>query len=254
MITAALVLLLLTGILLALFRRPRLGLGVLVAVLGLFWFVGSGRLAPLLLKPLEKPYPRVTAPWWGRRNAVVLLGAGAVRVGAGGGFQPSFMAHSRILEAVRLYRNCRSGGAPCTLIISGGDAMGIGASEAAIYGGEVLALGVAEGDLVLETKSMNTFKNAQFCEPLLKAGGFDRVLLVTSGLHLKRSLLYFSHFGIGCEGAPADHLQSLQSWVPSGYNLAVADLAFHEHLGLLRYRVYNALGWNVKAADKAGTV
>jgi uncharacterized SAM-binding protein YcdF (DUF218 family) len=251
MITAALVLLLFAGILLVLFRWQRLGLAVLAACLGLVWFVGSGRLAPMLLKPLEGPYPRVVSPRWGRRNAVVLLGAGAVKVQGEAGFQPSLMAHSRILEAVRLYRNCRSGGSPCTLIISGGDAVGVGASEAEIYGSVVLGLGVPEGDLLLETKSMNTFKNAQLCAPLLQAGGFDRVFLVTSGLHLKRSLLYFTHFGILCAGAPADHLQPQRSWVPVGYNLAVADLAFHEHLGILRYRVYNVLGWNVKGTGKA---
>lgn len=88
----------------------------------------------------------------------------------------------------------------------------------------------------------------------MQAGGFDRVFLVTSGLHLQRSLLYFAHFGIHCTGAPADHLQPQRSWVPLGYNLAVAAFAFHEYLGILRYRVYNALGWKVKTANKVGAI
>jgi hypothetical protein len=32
--------------------------------------------------------------------------------------------------------------------------------------------------------------------------------------------------------------------VPLAYNFAVADIALHEYLGIMRYHVYNALGWN----------
>ena len=75
---------------------------------------------------------------------------------------------------------------------------------------------------------------------------------MTSGLHLKRSLLYFSHFGMGCLGAPADEWQPRRSWLPLAYNLALTDFAIHEHVGILRFKVYNALGWNVKVPEGPG--
>ena len=254
MLTLTLTLLLALAALLLVLRRPRAGLGLLVGALALFWVAGNGLLTGLLLEPLQRPYPRLTTPQWGRRNAVVLLGAGAVKPPGLEGFQPSLMAMPRILEAVRLYRNCVTSGRPCTLIISGGDALKIGASEAAIYRQEALGLGVPDRDLVVEDKSMNTFKNAEYCNRILTAGAFDRVLLVTSGFHLERSLLYFAHFGIHAQGAAADHLMATRSWMPQAYNVVLAEVAVHEHLGILRYRFYNAMGWNVKVPGQAGAV
>ena len=37
------------------------------------------------------------------------------------------------------------------------------------------------------------------------------------------------------------------SWLPLSYNFAMADLALHEYTGIVRYHVYNAMGWNVQA-------
>ena len=36
----------------------------------------------------------------------------------------------------------------------------------------------------------------------------------------------------------------LLSILPIGYNFAVADLAAHDYIGMLRYYIYNFLGWN----------
>ncbi len=249
-----LMLLMLMAVLLLVFRRSRPGLGLLAAALGLFWLGGNGMLAAQLLRPLQSPYPRLEQPRWGARNAVILLGAGTVRAPGTAQAQPAFPAYSRILEAVRLYRNCRTDGKPCALIISGGDARGLGASEAAIYRVEALALGVPDQDLVLEDRSMNTFQNAEYTSVLLQARGFDQVALVTSGLHMKRSMLYFEHFHARCQPAPSDLAQPVRAWVPLGYNLALADFAVHEHLGVLKYWTYNLLGLNLKVPAKAGAV
>jgi len=34
---------------------------------------------------------------------------------------------------------------------------------------------------------------------------------------------------------------------PSAQNLVLTDVALHEYLGVLRYHVYNAMGWNAPA-------
>jgi uncharacterized SAM-binding protein YcdF (DUF218 family) len=249
-----LTLLLLITILLLVLQRTRSGLGLLAVALGLFWLSGDGVFAAQLLRPLQSPYQRLERPRWGARNAVILLGAGTTQASGGAQAQPAFAAYSRILEAVRLYRNGRAAGKPCTLIISGGDPGGHGVSEAAVYRTEVLALGVPDQDLVLEDKSMNTFQNAQYTSALLQAQGFDQVVLVTSGLHMKRAMLYFEHFHAGCQPAPSDLAQPMRAWVPLGYNLALADFAVHEHLGVVKYWTYNLLGLNAKVPTKAGAV
>jgi len=250
MLFGFLMVLFLVAILLLVFRRQRGGLGVLAVAVALLWAAGSGGLAGRLLKPLQEP--RGGDPAWGARNAVVLLGAGMVKPGGSAAPQPSLLAYSRILEAVRLYRGCRASGKPCALIISGGDPLRLGGTEAAVYRGEALGLGVPDGDVILEPRSLNTFQNAQFCGEILRAGGYDQVVLVTSALHMKRSQLYFSHFGIRCQGVPSDYMGPTGSWLPLGYNFALTEFAIHEHVGLLRYRLYNAMGWNPKVAGKAG--
>jgi hypothetical protein len=36
-----------------------------------------------------------------------------------------------------------------------------------------------------------------------------------------------------------------------GYNFAIADLAVHEYAGILRYYIYNLLGWNPRVSRSA---
>jgi uncharacterized SAM-binding protein YcdF (DUF218 family) len=252
-LTLILITLLAAALLLLPLRWKRTGLGLLLLALALFWLAGNGVLTAPLLNRVQGTQARLREPRWGARNAVVLLGTGVVRTPAGD-FQPLPLAHARILEAVRQYRACLAAGRPCTLLISGGDALKVGATEAAVYRDEALGLGVAAADLLLEPRSLNTFKNAEYSSALLKAGGYDTVVLVTSGLHLRRSLMYFDHFGSHCQGAPADHFQVRSSRLPLSYNLTLADMAIHEWLGLVRYRVYGRMGWNLKPVDKVGAV
>jgi hypothetical protein len=40
------------------------------------------------------------------------------------------------------------------------------------------------------------------------------------------------------------------SILPTGYNFAIADLVVHEYIGILRYYIYNLLGWNPKPSSK----
>jgi uncharacterized SAM-binding protein YcdF (DUF218 family) len=75
------------------------------------------------------------------------------------------------------------------------------------------------------------------------------VVLVTSGLHLRRSILYFSHFGVHALPARADYVRAAMSPLPVTYNFLLMDLALHEYAGLVRYRVYEMLGWNIKARN-----
>jgi uncharacterized SAM-binding protein YcdF (DUF218 family) len=73
-------------------------------------------------------------------------------------------------------------------------------------------------------------------------------VLVTSGIHLQRSLLYFAHFGIAPQPVAGDWVRANSLFVPVAWNFVLADLTLHEYLGILRYRVYNMLGWNAPKA------
>ena len=215
----------------------------------LFFAVGSGPLPRWLLRHLQRPYV-VTAPGdWVAHNAIVLLTAGSVRVAGGHTLEPVWVGYGRIAEAATLYRQCKAAGRDCKLLVSGGRSQHYRLSEAEVYGRVLRRLGVDAADMLLESNSMNTWQNAQFSQPLLKALGAQHILLVTSGTHLPRASLYFAHFGIAVTPVRADYLAPEMTWLPQTYNFAVTDIAMHEYLGMALYYLYNAMGWNVTATQ-----
>ena len=241
--------LLITSVCLLIFRYIKTSIIFLLATLIGFLTVGSGLTASLLLRPLESPYLTLSPPIWAKYNAIVVLGAGAIRVPIIDEVKPTIMAYSRINEAARLYLACKKSGNHCTVIISGGDAFSSGKSEAQVYQGELLDLGVNNSDMIVESHSMNTYKNAELTSAILKSGRFDRIFLVTSGIHMKRSLLYFFHFGVQPTPAMADYISPFISFIPLGYNFAITDFAVHEYMGIIRLHIYNYFGWNVKSSS-----
>lgn len=227
--------------------RRTAGAALWLAVL-LFLATGCGLLPAWLLGNLQGPYARRPTIAWAPRNAIVLLGAGTVRT-PDGAVEPTLFANGRINEALALYRECKASGNDCKLEASGGDALHTGQPEATVYGALLQRLGVPAADLLLEPRSMNTWQNAQFSAPLVRGYGAQRVLLVSSATHLRRASLYFAHFGIATTPVRGDWLKERMDWWPQSWNFAVTDLALHEYLGVLRYRVYNAMGWNAGATS-----
>jgi len=225
-------------------RRAARSLGGVSLVL--FLAIGCGPVPAWLLDSLEKPFEVEPQIAWGARNAIVLLGAGTFRIGKT--VEPGVFSYPRLVEAAQLYQACRKAGAgtgaDCKILVSGGDARHHGEPEATVYRRELIALGIDAGDLLMEPKSMNTWQNAQFSRAVLAQYGPERTLLVSSAIHLRRSLLYFTHFGMTPIPVRADDLQATASPVPMAYNFALTDFALHEWIGIARYHVYNALGWN----------
>lgn len=225
-------------------RRPARMLAALSAVLVVA--VGCGPVPAWLLDSLEKPFedePQIT---WGARNAIVLLGAGTFRTGKT--VEPGIFSYARLVEAAQIYQACKKAGAgtgaDCKILVSGGDARHHGEPEAVVYRRELVALGIDSADVLMEPKSMNTWQNAQFSRAALADYAPDRTVLVSSAIHLRRSLLYFAHFGMTPIAVRADDLQATASPLPMAYNFALTDFALHEWIGIARYHVYNALGWN----------
>ncbi|MEO6799345.1 MAG: YdcF family protein [Rhodanobacter sp.] len=236
------------AIVLALLHWRRCSRTLLVLALLVLLAVGCGPLPNWLLSRLQADVALEAPVVWGQRNVIVLLGAGTVRVAGTGQVEPSLFAYGRIDKTAALYHACRLQAArECKVEVSGGDARGLGQPEAVVYAADLRRLGVDAADLLLEPRSMNTWQNAQFSGPLLKACRADRVLLVSSGFHLRRGMLYFTHFGIRATPVRADYVSGTTSWKPLSYNFTMADLALHEYVGIARYHWYNAMGWNVQA-------
>ncbi|AIF48330.1 YdcF family protein [Dyella japonica] len=227
--------------------RIVLGLAVL-----LFFGIGCGALPRLLTRSLQGAYEVDPAIAWAPRNAIVMLGAGTA-VAGDQALQPSFFVDGRLLRAAQLYRACKAAGKECHLVVSGGDSQDHGEPEAVVYGRALRSLGVPEADMSLESLSMSTWQNAQFARPILVAYAPQHIVLVTSAIHLRRSLLYFAHFGIVPQPVAGDWINTRREVAPDSWDFFVMDATLHEYLGILRYEVYNALGWNApKAPPLAG--
>jgi uncharacterized SAM-binding protein YcdF (DUF218 family) len=229
--------------------RKRRRSSQVVVVLGgiLFFAVGCGPLPDALLKPLQAGFTTEPLQAWQPRTAIIVLGGGAQRVADSAAVEVPLSSDGRVLKGLELYLQCKHAGKVCVIITSGGDPIEAGVSEAKVYGDALLRAGVDPADLVLEGRSLNTWQNAQCCAAWLDEHPQEQVVLVTSGFHLRRGLLYFAHFGIRALPVRADYVGAHVGALPQAYNFLLTDFALHEYAGLWRYRIYNVLGWNVAA-------
>jgi uncharacterized SAM-binding protein YcdF (DUF218 family) len=158
----------------------------------------------------------------------------------------------RVFYAAQLYRENKA-----PLIITAGgriDWQGSGGSEAADITKLLTFIGVNPSDITQESNSLNTHQNAVNVRQILERRNLDRVLLVTSAIHMPRSLLVFQSQGIEAVPAPTDFLiaepdleqldrtpqATLLNLLPSVDRLALTTRAIKEYVGIV---VYWLRGW-----------
>lgn len=228
-------LLLITLFFLAIKKNQMVFLGLCLNIF-IFLSIGSGFIPDILLQGLQI-HPYLANPNWKERNVIVLLAGGAVKWPDSDRFKTQNLSYSRIHEAARLYFLCKKNLSRCFILISGGDPAQHGISEALIMRNDLLDIGADPAEIITETKSLNTYQNAHFSSEIIRAGAFDRVLIVTSGTHLSRALMLFSHFGIEAAPSPADHLAVSRNWKNLYTNFFITDLALHEYVGQLKFLI-----------------
>lgn len=221
-------------------RRAGVSLGLATGVV--FLVTGYGLPARTLLQNLQDGFD-TEAHEWGSRNAIILLGAGSERSDRQA-VETGLFGFSRLVKAVQIYRACAAGAHACKIIVSGGDTHGFGTSEAEVFSAQLASLGVPAQDVLLESRSQNTWQNAEFSAPFFDQRRFDRAFLVSSGVHLRRAQLYFAHFGVRTTPIRSDYGRPLVAALPTSYNFLLTDIALHEYIGIWRYHIYNAMGWN----------
>jgi uncharacterized SAM-binding protein YcdF (DUF218 family) len=238
---------------LALLKWRRSCLIFSLLALALFLAIGCGPIPSALLADLQSGYSAAVAVREAASTTIIVLGYGTeqVKESSGTTVEVPTLAYSRLANALELYRACRLKNTHCTILVTGGDPQHHGATEASVYGARLQQLGVDASDLLIEGRSLNTWQNAQYTAALLKAHPAEQLFLVTSGIHLRRSVLYFERFGIRGQPVRADYISATSSAIPLSYNFLLADLAIHEYAGVLRYFVYERMGWNA-SAEHAG--
>lgn len=185
-------------------------------------------------------------------EAIILLG-GATR----SAYTPRPMVDvseegDRVLYAAKLYQDRK---API-IIATGGRIYwrGGGKPESADMASLLEMMGVPEKAIIQEPSSLNTYQNAVNVRKILEERGIKRVLLVTSAMHMPRSLLIFKKQGIEAIPAATDYLVSeyelqeinsstesiILNILPEADHLRSSTRAIKEYIGTLIYRLR---GW-----------
>jgi len=199
----------------------------------------SGPVNYALRYPLEARYPPLIDPSKaGSYDAIVVLTAGSVAAEGLIPF-PSVDEHMfrRLDEAWRLYRL-----RPKPVIISGGHVNPFtpAKDENRIAREFLIRWGVRQEDVIGEENSRDTFESALETRKILAQRGWKRYLLVTSAMHMPRSMLVFSELAPVPIAAPGDFSIGKFELTPFDFfpNEAVApklSATLHEYLGLANY-------------------
>lgn len=200
--------------------------------------IGSGLLPYYLLKPLQASFIDLPSPKWRKNNAIILLGGGTIQLPGAKIYNPGTFAYSRIYKTAELYFSCKRYHA-CKIIISGGPINHTEKSDALVYEKALMKLSIPQDDFILELNSSDTQTNAQFVNAILEKSSFDQIVLVTSGIHMKRATLWFAHFGIDAIPVISDYSHPYFNVMSLGNNFALTDFALHEYLGIVEVYLYH---------------
>ena len=183
---------------------------------------------------LENQHPAVDASALPSAGAIVVLGGGTAPLGYGTSYPNLGPGSDREWHGVRLYQ---AGKAPLIILSGGHDPEHTAASSAESMRRFIRALGVPDSAILLEEKSRNTTQNADFTADILARRGIDRILLVTSALHMPRSLALFETQGLEVIPAATDHevtaLPVWRMWLPDTEALDGSSRAIKEIVGRL---------------------
>lgn len=226
----------LLAVLLGLARWPRSAISA--GVLALTWLCAWS--IPVLANWVSEEVSEGFPPLASEQSIAQLNPAGAI-VLLGGGVDPGTAkrpwpdlgeSSDRVWMAAKLWHAQR---APLIVASGGHDPRSHTQSEAEAMRDLLVALGVPERAIMLESTSRNTRQNATQTAKLLGEHRVRKVLLVTSASHMKRALVHFRETGLEVAPVPTDHASidfaDLRRFIPTAQALALSTRAFKEWVG-----------------------
>jgi uncharacterized SAM-binding protein YcdF (DUF218 family) len=226
--------------LLLLILRRRSAAVVSGIALALLVTASLSSLGNMLLTPLEQRFPEMEYPNQGIDGIIVL----------GGSYDT--VSHSYLstiflqedTEPVTVVPDLARRYPTAKIIFSGGtiDSSAAGPSEAAIVKQIFISWGIPADRILIEERSSTTEENARFTARLINPTPQSRWLVVTAAYHMPRAMGAFRKAGFNVVAFPAglrtNGWQDLwRSSAPATDNLRRIDLAIHEWLGLVAYRL-----------------
>lgn len=110
--------------------------------------------------------------------------------------------------------------------------------EARVLAAQLRDWGIPDDRLVIEERARNTRENAVYAAEIIRARGYERVLVVTSAFHLKRARECFDGVGLHPDMLAVDFRahEGPTSWLPRARFLAESTALVRELFGRLIYR------------------
>jgi uncharacterized SAM-binding protein YcdF (DUF218 family) len=232
------------------YKRSRWAYVPIALALLILFVAGNVRVSDRLVKSLEWQYlPRNPMP---EAEAIVILGGATRNIDAPRIMPDLSERGDRLLYGGKLYQDDL---APL-IILSGGRIQWFGGveSEAQDMATILQLMGIPSEAMILEPNALNTYQNAIYTQKILQERGIKKILLVTSAIHMLRSLAIFRKQGMEAIPAPTDFLVSegnfravnyslesrILSWFPDSESLERTTLALREYIGIVIYRLR---GW-----------
>lgn len=143
----------------------------------------------------------------------------------------------RLVKGYRLYNKLGS-----KLIYTGGVAVGQQTmSEADIAAEWLKDMGIAEDKIFREDKARTTYENGVYTKKWMKSHKEKRIYLVTSAVHMPRSMAVFNNLDIDfipvISGYSYSHRLNWLDYLPNRSALTANLAAIHEWLGLVWYKI-----------------
>lgn len=232
----------LAGVVLLIFNRRRVATALMATSIVLVALFGFGPLGDALMLPLSERFP----PWQqgsgGAPTGIIVLGGSMnTEITEARGMPELNAAAERLTIVADLARRFPQ----ARIVFSGGNAN-------FIYGGDMTesdvawmlfdSFGIPRARVSLEDRSRTTSENANLTHALVKPQPGERWLLVTSAVHMPRSVGVFRRAGFAVEAFPVDWrtrgwIDAVTPFAAVGEGLARTDTAAHEWVGLIAYRL-----------------
>jgi uncharacterized SAM-binding protein YcdF (DUF218 family) len=219
-------------------RWYKAGRRLLMAGIALLLVCGLSPLGDLLIMPLENRFPRPDLTRSTVAGIIILGGAEDNRTDPPRELSGLNEAGERYTEAVALSRRF-----PKAKVVFAGGSGALLKEEVpeAISAARLLeALGIAKDRIVLESKSRDTYENAQFTKAMVGPKPGERWLLITSGWHMPRAMGCFARAGFVVDAWPVDY-RTAGYFDPTRFHNSISeglrrlDLVMREYVGLTMY-------------------
>ena len=213
---------------------------------------GAAGLAVLLLA--SSPTVANALLWWLEHSAtssfrkdvnydvVILLGGVVEEMPTKTSGMPSY--NENVERLIATHRLLREGNARFAIVSGAASSPQLAAfGESAVLARQIEDWGIAKERILAEDKALNTRENALYTKAIVRARGFERVLVVTSAFHMPRAAECFVAVDMPVDTLSVDYraeppgFNGLAKLLPRAHALAITSAVLREWFGRLVYRV-----------------